>query len=317
MEDGVDFTVAHRHLAYLLKAQKLQEHNTLMHVLQGSLPTAENGLELVCSGCGIERPTLCHKLWRCPAVIQAIGPPPPAWERHLEDSAQQCLWQRGILPLSAAQIPTRHFVSEDDSGFGPMQGTGMWRDLCRLDATGLVFGTDGSGGPASSYKLHRLCSWAVVALEACPPHNLVATLRGPLPGTKQTVPLAEAHAMKVFLAFTDGPLTLCADSLGCVKRLKRIRARSPIKIEKWSNPAMWLHIQQLAGSREIHVAWLPSHQQRASVQEHWQFKANKLADQIAGDVAQSRASEPELPCLMCVFRFLMSSMIAVGESKVP
>ena len=172
---------------------------------------------------------------------------------------------------------------------GPMQGTGMWRDLCPWDAIGFVFGTDGSGGPASSYKLHRLCSWAVAALEACPPHNVVATLRGPLPGTKQTVPLAEAHAMKVLLAFTDGPLTMCADSLGCVKRLRRIRAQTPITIEKWSNPAMWLHIKQLVGSREVHVAWLPSHQQRRSGQEDWQFKANQLADQIAGDVAQSRA----------------------------
>ena len=52
---------------------------------------------------------------------------------------------------------------------------------------------------------------------------------------------------------------------------------------------MWLHIKQLAGSREVHVAWLPSHQQRTSGQEDWHFKANQLADQIAGDVAQSRA----------------------------
>ena len=82
---GSDLTVAKPHLASLLKGQKLKERNLLLHVLQGTLATSDTGVEVTCPGCGIEMPTLLHKLWLCPAVVEAVGPCHPDWLPHLED----------------------------------------------------------------------------------------------------------------------------------------------------------------------------------------------------------------------------------------
>ena len=120
-------------------------------------------------------------------------------------------------------------MAEDAEGLGSAIGTGIWRDLQPVDTTGLLSGTDGSGGPLSANKMLRLCDWAAVA------HHVVGTLRGPVPGSTQTVPLAEAYAMSMIFRLTQGPLSFCSDSLACVKRIRKLRPQSQFVVGKRSN----------------------------------------------------------------------------------
>ena len=70
LADGVDLTVPRKQLKRLLKQGDRKQYNALLHVFQGTLGTADNGIGEVCSGCGCASPTLMHKLWQRPYVMQ-------------------------------------------------------------------------------------------------------------------------------------------------------------------------------------------------------------------------------------------------------
>ena len=135
-----------------------------------------------------------------------------------------------------------------------------------------MFGTDGSGGPFSNV----------------PGRDVVATLKGPLPGAMQTVPLAEA-AMKMLMRFSVGPAEFCSDSSLCVKRLKVLKRQPVAVIEQRTHPRMWLAIKELVGRREVNATWVLAHVGPEEVPELWQYIGNSHADQVAGEMAKSLA----------------------------
>ena len=216
---GCDLTVAHKHLKGLVKQNRLRDHNLLLHALQGTLPTSHNGVEEVCSACGGPDASLKHKLWRCPAVRERFGPIPEVWEMSLDDEGLQSLWLRGLVPASLTALPCEAYVTEAQSC---CVATGLWEGYRCLDASEFFFGTDGSGGPYSNEPRLRLCAWSVVAIRRTEPYDVLATLGGPLPGEQQTVPLAEAYAMKMLFQYTEGAIDFCSDS----------QVRTPVK-ESW------------------------------------------------------------------------------------
>ena len=59
-----------------------------------------------------------------------------------------------------------------------------------VSTAGLIFATDGSGGPLSREPRLRQVGYGVVALEVSSPHSVVGSLVGTIPG-RQTVPRAE------------------------------------------------------------------------------------------------------------------------------
>ena len=191
---GVDLVVARKHLRYLLKQNRLHEHNLLLHVLQGTLPTSHNGIEEACSACGSLDASLKHKLWKCPAVSARLGPIPEVWDMSLDEEGLQSLWLQGLVPACLTALPDEVYVNESQC---ICTATGLWESSQSLDVSQFYFGTDGSGGPFSSEPRLRLCAWSVVAIRRVAPFDVQATLGGPLPGYEQTVPRAEAHAIQM------------------------------------------------------------------------------------------------------------------------
>ena len=100
------------------------------------------------------------------------------------------------------------------------------------------------------------------AVDASEPHRVVGTLSGLLPGAKETVPWAEAYAMKVLLKLTQGPLTFCSYLHACVKRIRKLRPQSQFVVGKRSNSHLWLQLKQLVQDREFRIFRLLSHQAR-------------------------------------------------------
>ena len=232
---GVDLVVAHKHLRYLLKQNRLHEHNLLLHVLQGTLPTSHNGIEEACSACGSLDASLKHKLWKCPAVSARLGPIPEVWDMSLDEEGLQSLWLRGLVPACLTALPDE-------------------------------------------------------ALRREAPFDVQATLGGPLPGYEQTVPRAEAHAIKMLFQYTTGAAEFCSDSQLCVRRLKKVRKQTYETLERLNNPSTWLQVKLLRQDRPaFRAAWIRSHQQPEYAEELWQHHANHEADKVAGDVAAQLA----------------------------
>ena len=110
-----------------------------------------------------------------------------------------------------------------------------------IPTTNLVFGTDGSGGPASKDKRLRQCSFAVVALNK-DTRQAVATLTGSIQGS-QTVPRAEAAALLWLLKLTTGPLESSIDAQAVLKRWKKLP-----QPKATSNMDLWGPITKLNNS---------------------------------------------------------------------
>ena len=118
-------------------------------VVQGALFNhAWYGLDRPCPLCQHPEDTLYHRLWHCPEMLKH-HPIPRVWESHVADNSY---WCRGIPPKSIYEVP--------GGGLEQVTGTGLWEPLQPIPTTNLVFGTDGSGGPASKDKRLRvqLCS---------------------------------------------------------------------------------------------------------------------------------------------------------------
>ena len=80
------------------------------------------------------------------AMPRDVEAPPHS---YVADNSYSC---RGIPPKSIYEVP--------GGGLEQVTGTGLWEPLQPIPTTNLVFGTDGSGGPASKDKRLRvqLCS---------------------------------------------------------------------------------------------------------------------------------------------------------------
>ena len=107
---------------------------------------------------------------------------------------------------------------------------------------------------------------------------------------QQTVPLAEAYAMKMLFQYTEGAIDFCSDSQMCVRRLRKVGRQSCETLERLANPSIWLSIKLLCQDRPAcRATWIRSHQRPDAADEQWQYVANQEADRVAGAVAAQLA----------------------------
>ena len=117
-------------------------------VLQGALFNhAWLGLESPCPLCNHPQDTLRHGLWQCPERSS---------NNTQSHQSGETTWR------TTATIP---MYAVEGAGAEQVTGTGLWEQMKPIPTTNLVFGADGSGGPASKDKRLRQCSFAVVALD--------------------------------------------------------------------------------------------------------------------------------------------------------
>ncbi|CAE7236857.1 unnamed protein product, partial [Symbiodinium sp. CCMP2592] len=148
-QQGVDWSV-HRKL---LKVSKLSSPRWAFHaVWQGRTLHAGNGGFSHCA-CGAEN-TLHHVYYECRLAPAKLSPALRSFQRKHPDP---CFWLRGMVPkawttpqVSASALETRV--------------TGLF---CHqpVDVTGLLIGTDASGGPNTHDPRLRAVGWSVVLCE--------------------------------------------------------------------------------------------------------------------------------------------------------
>ncbi|CAE7606948.1 unnamed protein product [Symbiodinium sp. CCMP2592] len=229
-QQGVDWSV-HRKL---LKVSKLSSPRWAFHaVWQGRTLHAGNGGFSHCA-CGAEN-TLHHVYYECPLAPAKLSPALRSFQRKHPDP---CFWLRGMVPkawttpqVSASALETRV--------------TGLF---CHqpVDVTGLLIGTDASGGPNTHDPRLRAVGWSVVLCELradCLIEH--GTISGLLP-PGSTVPQGESLAIIEALKATTGSFDLTGD---CKPALKALAARALNK----------KHIPE----------WGPVWQERARAQPHW------------------------------------------------
>ena len=290
-EHGLDFHVAKKHVQHLKKPNP-DKLPALIAVLEGSLPSSQNGMRTACSKCG-RNPTLKHLLWECEAVLEATSPTPSAWLEFVADCNVEVYWLRG-LPPAFWTGRSKHPVEEDsqvDMSYVKKEGIFCQQNPLHIPGDSIVFGTDGSGGSSSRDRRIRVCTWSVVALDPVTEHVL-GKLSGPLPGHIQTVPRAEGWAILMLLTFTSGNVQCCTDSLISVRRFRKLRYLHRKAFKFFSNPDLWVRVRQQAQDRRVKLFWIKSHQ-TAQVDlglPRWAFRANQLADALAGE-ASSRVEE--------------------------
>ena len=150
-------------------------------------------------------------------------------------------------------------------------------------------GTDGSGGANSQDPRLRRCGWGFVVLGS--DESVIAQGRGPLPGWRQTVPLAELTAVQAaVLSTTNEALTVYLDNVSVVKGILRGPSRRHAR-----NAYRWRVFWECVGDRRIIPIKIKSHTTRADAEAAgtsglaWQ--ANRLADELA----ETAATEAQLP----------------------
>ena len=113
---------------------------------------------------------------------------------------------------------------------------------------------------------------------------------GPLPGFKQTVPLAELEGVIQALRRTQGPIALAVDSAITIKTFLRGRHYVPP-----ANIAYWRRFWEQVGDRPISMVKVKSHTRPAPEREDGPpillWLANGAADAAADEVAR-RAQPP-------------------------
>ena len=282
LEQGGDLFVAKKHRKQLAK-EKGSDLPLLDLMLQGGLyHGSQTGFE-PCPLCSAED-GLFHRLWQCPAMLHHVGDVPPDWAPH--DVDETAFWCRGIPPISWSQV---------SPGPPHLQGTGIWANLIPVSTAGLIFATDGSGGPLSKEPRLRQVGFGVVALAAVGPHSIVGTLVGTIPG-RQTVPRAEAFAFLKLLEMTEGPVQSCIDAKAVFRKWKKLKDITQLSadLDIWGPLA-----RQKKERAEVEIHWTRSHlskpeHERLFPDQQWMHQANAEADHTASTFADQLAESLNL-----------------------
>ena len=145
-QEGVDWTVHRR----LLKSAKTPSPKWAFHaVWQGRILHSGNGGCPLCA-CGAEN-TLHHVYYDCPLSPGKLSLTLRGFQRRHPDP---CFWLRGMVPKSwtSPSVPA------------PALETRVTGLFCHqpVDVTGLLIGTDASGGPNTRDPRLRAVGWSVV-----------------------------------------------------------------------------------------------------------------------------------------------------------
>ena len=148
VEQGIDWTVPRK---LLRRSRTRHQAAAFQTVWQGATVHDRRGGTPTCSLCS-QPATLEHVLYSCAYWETRHKPPPGRWEGAKKVFPEQCLWLRGL-------VPSRHVRPTSCAPEG-LEYTGVWSSQTVLDAKGLVFATDASGGPGGKDPRLRRVAWA-------------------------------------------------------------------------------------------------------------------------------------------------------------
>ena len=261
-QEGVDWSV-HRKL---LKVAKTPSPKWAFHaVWQGRVLHSGNGGCPLCT-CGAEN-SLHHVYYECPLSPVKLSQTLRGFQRKHQDP---CFWLRGMVPKAwtSPSVPA------------PALETRVTGLFCHqpVDVSGLLIGTDASGGPNTRDPRLRAVGWSVVLCELRAERLVeLGTISGMLP-PGSTVPQGEAFAIIQAIQTTVGSFDLTSD---CKPALRALHSRQlSIKhIPEWG--PVW------HDRGRVHPTWVRSHCTPEAFEKEfpsqlWRRELNGLADELAG-----------------------------------
>ena len=245
-----------------------------------------------CRRCGLAAETWRHCLWECQAndgladeAVYSTNPFKP--EASLEH--ESVFWVHGLLPrgwLSVAEKPPLSFVVPGEDGHHPR--------AAQQESDWLLAATDGSGGPFACNRWLRACGWGFVLFEGSTLSTFTLRLGkfGNLPNGPQTVPRAEAEAIRQVLLEVDPGVNLrvFTDHKNLVTSIKKGSEALVSSLASSREPAnadLLLDIFDLLAARTgaFDIAHVRSHADAAVVLQAdvpvTSFVANEIADAYA------------------------------------
>jgi hypothetical protein len=252
----------------------------------------------VCGKCGAAATDDLHAYWTCPGLAALSQPEVASTQRLIatavaESEALPCLWLRGIAP-AVEQDP--RFAPEEELDIRP-HGAVPARPW-----PGGKYWTDGSGGDHGSIPALSRCGCGIATMTVQAEGDRQAVARSwavhfALPGSMQSVPRSELHAILVVLQSVEIwlPVDIASDSLVNVALYRK----GPRFTKNAANPDLWLQVWEAVRLRtaETTVRWIRSHtgpkEIAAGEISELDSKGNEWADRMA-DRAAELAKVPEL-----------------------
>ena len=270
LANGLDWFVGRKVLRQLKAKGDMERLVGLRAVWQGSLICEHNSPIKVCPCCK-EPATWAHILLHCQWWNQH-GWHLPSWFQEGLRDGDVGFWTRGLRPFTPN--PTNQQVIR----------TGVWETQDRIEASGLTFSTDASGGPYTKDPRLRKVGVSVIAFEwkRGQPEE-VGRIVSTLPG-KQTVFRGELYGILLLLQGTVGTADATVDCLGVVSRLAHCKGKA--------HADLWAAIKAEKHSR-LKATWVASHLtseqfvSRFGEDQAWRQQANEVADEACSSFAGS------------------------------
>ena len=264
LRQGADLTVPRK-----LAKRKHLHRNTLVGlsaVWQGALVSASKPGWCRRCRCSL---SLQHVLWDCPFIANKF---PDEFQKERLACPWPSLWLRGLPPLSVVLHP-----SPAQALLG-VQVEGIFATGQLVDGSGLVFASDGSGGPGGSDSRLLLSCWAIGAyvLEASAARR-VGSVTCLLPFAL-TVPQTEQQALFELLSRVQGDFDVTVDC----KSVKQLLQKQAPPLE---GPVPW----GLVWDRRHHAktTWVNSHRDAAHFDRQgwpqWRREINADVDSLCQD----------------------------------
>ena len=270
LANGLDWFVGRKVLRQLKAKGDMERLVGLRAVWHGSLICEHNSPIKVCPCCK-EPATWAHILLHCQWWNQH-GWQLPSWFQEGLRDGDAGFWTRGLRPFTPN--PTNQQVIR----------TGIWETQDRIEASGLTFSTDASGGPYTKDPRLRKVGVSVIAFEwkHGQPEE-VGRIVSTLPG-KQTVFRGELYGILLLLQGTVGTADATVDCLGVVSRLAHCKGKA--------HADLWAAIKAEKHSR-LKATWVASHLtpaqfvSRFGEDQAWRQVTNEVADEACSSFAGS------------------------------
>ena len=237
-----------------------------------------------CKKCQVPA-TLEHVLKECPYWRDQGFKEPKLQEYLRHKYPWECLWTRALLPKPAVwhPKPPEHLLG--------LRYQGCFAADATVEAEGLIFATDASGGPGGIDPRVQTSALAVVAMNWKDGELVKVGQITELVYPWQPVVDMERRALFRLMEHTEDLIDVTMDCKPAVQALQKIQP--PDDDLEWSK--VW------NGKKRIKATWVPSHKTEEAFLEKmgpgtlWRRAANDMADKVCGEVAAA-AYSPAQAC---------------------